>query len=718
MYAKILSKRFSLAAVVLLYAVATHAQKENMDTLFDAPHNLAYAVAVVFISIFVLIFFNRLIYYREVDANEKRLNTNAQLGVILRSCNARVWIFYVKTKTYRLLSETGITEGIYTPFEFSQFYDRDDFEQMRQRISRIRDGQSDSETLFASASPNKEHAEESVRKYEITLRLFNTDKDGRPATIIGLQRDQTDELDKRQKVEKLLRRFHTLFNSSDVDMMYYDKDGILVDINSKACETFGIKDRDVLLKNPPNLKDIPAYKDLDIKNIHGYRMSSITNIDLVRRRGDGRVPAITIGGTIYYDTIANPIFNEQGEMIGIYTSGRNVNEMVESYHRQQQIMDRLKQATLDIQDYVSNINYALQVSDMRLINYSPDTHILKISSDLQNTQYELTQLRCIGLVGEEMRCKVKGVLRRMDRRENGRIDLTLRTILHDAKQRKIWLSFSIIPMLSPDGTVSHYFGMCRNATEQVETEQLLKAETMKALETEQLKNAFLLNMSYEIRTPLNTVLGFAELFNSEHDPEDEAIFAEEIKKSSNSLLTLVNETLLLSRLDAHMIEMCPKPTDFALVFEGYCHMGWNAVKPGVKILIENPYDHLVIEIDEANLGQIIQRLCAHAAYYTTEGYVRAKYEYWHGVLTIIVEDTGQGIDASVLPHAFDRFVTDEHGEHCGTGLDLPIVKELTEQMGGTIEFQSEKGKGTTAWVSLPCKATEKDRKRDMMTTMI
>jgi signal transduction histidine kinase len=694
------------------------AQQENMDTLFDPTHILAYAVAGVTIGIFVLIFYNRVIYYRQQDANALHRSLNAQLAVVMKTCQVHVWIFNVQTRHFSLLSENGDIEGTYLPIDFSQFYNRDDFDQMRQCVINIRNGLSTTETVRVRGPQPKtdslhllEGQPAKVRQYEIILRLLENDREGLPLTIIGLQRDVTDTIEKHDNVENLMMRFHTLFNSSDVDMLYYDKDGWLVDINNTACRTFGIADRRALLQNPPNLKDIPAYKNLNIKDFPSYRMSSITDIDEVRRRGESKVPVVTIGGKIYYDTIVNPIYDKLGEMIGIYTAGRSINEMVASYHRQQETTRRLEKATRDIQDYVNNINYALQISEVRLMNYFPDTHVLEISSDLDKPQYQLTQVRCVELVSEEMRRQVKGILRKMDRRENSRIDLTLRTVLRDQKRRNVWLDFNIIPMLQQDGTVSHYFGMCRNATELVETEMLLKEETMKAQETEQLKNAFLQNMSYEIRTPLNTVLGFAGLFNSEHDVADEPVFADEIKKNSNKLLTLVNETLLLSRLDANMIETHRQLTDFALIFDGYCHMGWNSLDSGVKTLVENPYEHLMLEIDESNLGQVIQRLCSNASHFTSEGYIRAKYEYRHDMLTITVEDSGCGIDKATLPHVFERFTTGMFDEYCGTGLDLPIVKALVELMGGTVEIQSEKGKGTTVWVSLPCSATVAERKK-------
>ena len=139
----------------------------------------------------------------------------------------------------------------------------------------------------------------------------------------------------------------------------------------------------------------------------------------------------------------------------------------------------------------------------------------------------------------------------------------------------------------------------------------------------------------------------------------------------------------------------------------------STVSPEVKTIVENPYERLLVDIDSEHLGAVIQKLCTQAAANTNEGTIRAKYEYRHGELTISIEDTGLGIDAKTLPRVFERFVRNEKEELCGTGLDLPIVQALVQQMGGTIEMQSEQGKGTTAWVSIPCEAHAIEKRRDI-----
>lgn len=94
--------------------------------------------------------------------------------------------------------------------------------------------------------------------------------------------------------------------------------------------------------------------------------------------------------------------------------------------------------------------------------------------------------------------------------------------------------------------------------------------------------------------------------------------------------------------------------------------------------------------------------------------MRAKYEYRLGELMITIEDTGRGLSAEDQAKAFDRFVRNSEGELHGTGLDLPIVKELIEQMGGSIELQSEEGKGTTFYVNIPCELISFERKSEVI----
>lgn len=701
--------RFLSMALLLGWAEVMAAQGNDMIAVAGVQHFTVYLIAVFLIALIVMIFYNRLYYFRERRVNTHTSQLNTQLALVLNSNKTQVWTYDAQKRIFTYLADQGQRRVEYTSLELSKLFFHNDFNILRNVIASILDGEKEKMTVILRARPSFRSNEEHT--YETTVSLLSRTKDGSPI-LIGNGRDITSDIQKREDAQKLSLRYHTLFNSSLTDMIFYDANGVLVDLNDKACETFRITDKEALLRRKVKINEVPAYQDLDIQKLDGMiEMSSITDIDKAKREGE-KIPELKVRGRFYYEVIVNPIRDEHGRLHGVMTAGRNITEMVESHHRQQKARRMLARTTRDVETYISNINYALRVSGVRLINYYPDKHELDIYSDLNNAQYHLSQVRCMDLVHESDRRRARGLFRRMDRKVAGSFSETLHFVLLDDLGREIFFTFNMIPMTGPDGSITHYFGMLRNDTETAYTESQLEEETKKARETEELKNSFLLNMSYEIRTPLNAVLGFAELFNNPHDEQDEPVFAEEIRRNTGDLLALINDILFISRLDARMVEFNYKECDFASLFDGYCYMGWSVLSPGVEVSVENPYSQLMVKIDDQNLGQVIQKLCAYASRFTTEGTIRAKYEYRHGELNIAIEDSSKGISKEMLPHVFDRFARDETESHNGTGLDLPIVKELVEQMGGSIELQSEPGKGSTVYVIIPCEMSSMEKKTE------
>ena len=676
------------------------AQVTQIGKVYDFDHTLAYVVAFLLIGVFVLIFYNRLYVFQRQEVNASRRSQNARLALILKAGKQRIWIYDPVKRHYSYLSDEGTYEEEYNPVEFSQRFDRDDFELMRQAIFDVADEKRSSAVVTVKSNAEDDEAR---LYYEINVSVASRDQHGHPTRLLGIERDITDKIRKQEQVNKLLMRYHTVFNSSLLDMIYYDKNGVLQDINEKACQAFGVADRDQIISEGFLLQNNPFFSGIELEQMENTRTSSI--VDFGQFTDEiYQTERFGLKGKMYYDSTINPFRNAQGELEGVYMCGRDITEMVESVHRQREGALRLQQATKNVQNYISNINYALRVSGVRFVSYHPQSYTLEVSDNINETQLRLSQLRCIRLATFRFRRNVSSMLNRMDRLSKYTIAETIETEFRDKKGRQVWLMFNMVPIIDKEGIVERYFGVMRDMTDMVETERRLAVETKKAQETELLKQSFLTNMSYEIRTPLNNVVGFAELFESEHEEADEQLFVEEIKKSSNTLLLLINDILFLSRLDANMIEYNKADVDFAMVFESHCQMGWSSMSPAVRTVVDNPYERLVVDIDEANLGKVIEKLCQLSAYFTREGTVSARCEYRRGELTISIEDTGIGIDAQTLPHVFDRFVRDQREELCGTGLDLPIVQSLVQQMGGSIEMESELGKGTTVWVSIPCEA--------------
>lgn len=636
-----------------------------------------------------------------------------QLALVLGSNKLQAWTYDIGRNIFSLLSSKGSATE-YTPYDFVQdFYDHDDFSEFRNKLLfAVRDGYQQSGNFVVRGKQPSDGSRQRI--YEFHLSILHHDWHNHPTVLLGIQRDITDARQHREEAGKLALRYHTVFNSSLIDMIYYDADGILRDINDKACDTFLVSDKEHLLAAESNIKDVPALKGIDFRTIDRLHSSSITSVaDIDKPIGD-KNDALLNKKKTYYEQIISPVHDADGKLTGIVMAGRNITEMVESQHYQKQISQELVQTTKNIQEYTGNINYTLRVSGVRLVKYNPFTHELEISSDLNTTELRLSQVRCISLVQEADRRRARGLFLRMDHLRQSTFTQVFHTRLRDKHRHDIYLTFSLVPIYDKHGAITHYFGMCRDDSEMVYTEAQLRQETEKAQETEELKNSFLTNMSYEIRTPLNAVLGFANLYSNPHDEADEPVFAEEIKRNTNSLLQLVNDILYISRLDAKMEEFKYTTCDFASLFEGFCYMGWASLHPGVTVSVDNPYSSLVVTIDESHLGQILQKLCSFAAKYTTEGRIHAKYQYSHGELSIAIEDTGQGMSAELSRHIFERFATNKMGNGVSTGLEMPIIKALIEQMGGSIEIQSEEKKGTTVYLVIPCEMTAMEKKLEII----
>ena len=646
----------------------------------------------------LLNFFKRLFFNQRQEEDIDQKSQNLRLAMILKASKQRIWIYDMARRHYLYLSDSGKYEEVYNLVEFSRLFNRDDYEVLSQALVDVSEGKEESSVVRV-----RSNTPESERIYEINISVAGRDKRDNISSILGIQHDITNEVRKQHQVNQLLMRYHTVFNTSLLDMVFYDKNGVVLDINDKACQAFGIKDREQVLKDKFLLKNNPMYSGIDLQQMENTRSTTLVDFSEYQD-AVYQLDRFGLKGKMYYDSTINPIRNAKGELEGAYMCGRDITEMVESVHRQREGAERVRRATQHVQAYIDNINYALQVSGVRFVSYYPKTFTFELSDSINEARLRLSQLRCIRLGTPRFRRTISSALNRMDHLTRYNIKETIETEIRDEKGRQIWLMFNMVPILDNEGHVEHYFGICRNLTDMVETERRLAVETQKAQETEMLKQSFLTNMSYEIRTPLNNVVGFADLFETEHDAADEAFFVEQIKTSSNTLLSLINDILFLSRLDANMIEYNKADIDFSMTFGSHCQMGWSNLPPSVNIMIDCPYESLVVDIDEEHLGMAIERLCSLSNQFYNIGNVTARCEYRRGELTLTFEDDGIGIDEETLPHIYDRFARSKSQKLLGTGLDLPIVQSLVQQMGGTLDIESGKDKGITVWISIPCEA--------------
>ena len=489
--------------------------------------------------------------------------------------------------------------------------------------------------------------------------------------------------------------------------MFFNRDGQLININKKACETLHCEREEILAEHVTfqTLFNLPG---LDIKDTDGYYFTQLIDTDNAPKEKP-RIKSYHRSGKLFHEIRLMTVYNDERQLFGMYAIGRDVTSIVRATELEEERAKQTKEVVDELTEYINNINYILQSSGVRMASYSPKSHTLTILSGINKVQLELTQARCMTLVHDKDKRKTMRILNNMDNYTENPITNDILTNVRLPHGNTMHLQFHFVPTHNEAGEVVDYFGLCRDITEAMVTQQRLREETEKAKEIENTQNSFLKNMSHEIRTPLNAVVGFAELFETEHSKEDEDIFVQEILHNSDALLNLINDILFLSRIDAKMVEIKKQPCDFAAIFESYCQQGWERYKKeGVNYIIENPYEQLVVDIDTTNMGHIIEQITANAAQNTYTGTVRARYDYIGRRLMISVEDSGSGIPQKELIRIYERF---RSGPNKGSGLGLPICKELTEQMGGTLEINSEVGQGTTVWITIPCQSVAIKRRK-------
>ncbi|MDR0442030.1 MAG: response regulator [Treponema sp.] len=224
------------------------------------------------------------------------------------------------------------------------------------------------------------------------------------------------------------------------------------------------------------------------------------------------------------------------------------------------------------------------------------------------------------------------------------------------------------------------------------------------------KSTFLAQMSHEIRTPLNAIIGMSELMRVDNLDDVQKGYVSDIQDMSKSLLYIINDVLDMSKIEAGKMDIVPVHFHLEEIFSHLCST-YHYLARNKDLEFRSWLDPQLPEIifaDEIRIRQIVTNIMGNAVKYTRQGFVELRMgmaelnnENW---LTIAAIDSGIGIKEEDRQHIFDSFqqVDQARNRHIqGTGLGLAITLKLVQLMSGTIDFESEYGKGTTFTVYLP-----------------
>ncbi|MGD2034530.1 MAG: PAS domain S-box protein [Bacteroidales bacterium] len=273
-----------------------------------------------------------------------------------------------------------------------------------------------------------------------------------------------------------------------------------------------------------------------------------------------------------------------------------------------------------------------------------------------------------------------------------------------------WESALISPVMDSEGKITHFVAINEDITEKKRTEfELIKAKE-KAEESDRLKSAFLSNMSHEIRTPMNGIIGFSSLLASKNlTQETTEYYKDLITKSSNQLLSIVNDIIDISKIVSDQVELNLIPVDlYVIMHDVSMDYKKKAKEKGLDYIVKKklPENQSKIVTDPSKLIQILGHLLDNAIKFTKTGSVELGVVSMNKEVKFFVKDTGIGINKNMYDKVFQRFRQAEEThtrEYGGTGLGLSISKAYVEVLGGKIWIESVRNKGTTFYFTLPCK---------------
>ena len=575
----------------------------------------------------------------------------------------------------------------------------DDCERFRTFIERLADG-TDSEAECSCRWNYNYTGQGAPDWHDLYYVAIAEYEDGKPVNIIATITDETEPKRKEREIERLSERYKTIFENSIIGLSFYTPDGWLLDANRimrRICN-FDSDEGDEFFSKM-NLFDIMPFNEvLDRNHPEEYWACSLS---IVPERNM----------YVYLEISIHPIYDENGQLMYIAVSANDVTEERDMYLNVTENDARMQKVNEAIKNYEVELRNMLEASQMQTWRVSLDRDIIEFYRGLNTVvrSFNLRQLRDIFVNQEDDFVKALSNPAEALKEPQIYIGLMYPKVTQSSTEPQ-WVQINCIPEYDKDGRLLGAFGVWRNINDLMHKQDQLRRETQRARESGQMKSLFLANMTHEIRTPINAIVGFSEVLTTLTSPEEKQEVVQIIKNNCDMLLRLINDILTASSLETGSMSIKAVHVDFSKAFnELFESLRPRVQEPGVAFLKDNPYDTLQIMIDTDRVSQVITNFVTNAVKYTHQGHIKVGYRTETRTkdgrqqqgLYIYCEDTGSGISLEAQEKIFERFYKINDFVQ-GTGLGLSICKAFADACHGDIGVVSEgNGRGSVFWIWIP-----------------
>ena len=653
-----------------------------------------YVLATVIMVCLVTFLFSRIITIRVRNAVRQSADLNSMMLQALSMGAYSVLEYDLKTRRVHnrhafLLPKSGIT--------IDELIDRmppEQRDEFRQKIEEMERGETDHWQMVRRWNAG---TAEKPDWHTFDGSALLERENGVPRYIIHTVKDITREVKEDSHNQDLGTKYKLLFDTNIMAMSFYDKDGKLIDINQKMRDICHITPETEPYFKETNLFDMPYVKNVYDPTIrepfHACQHLVMPNVNL----------------NIYMEEKTVPLVDENDEIIFYIVTARDVTAERQMYLQEQEHEKKLQHANEVIRRYDQQMSYLLEESKMFVWRYDPNTDMVHFSHKPHMAEYAETLNEFTNGVPEKSRAAALIQLREFIAKQQPF------SVIHQynytpMQSEPCWYSISGMPTFDDNGQLTEFFGIARDITQLMSTQQQLMQETKRAEDSGKLKSAFLANMTHEIRTPLNAIVGFSDLLPMVDDNGERMEFIRIIRNNCDMLLRLINDILEASNMGQSLAIEAQK-IDLAQVFDDIClSLQQRVQNPDVEFQKDNPYPTFPAVLDPGRLQQLLTNFVTNAVKYTQKGHIRVGYRAEAGKsatgssidgIYFYCEDTGTGIPPEQQASVFERFVKLNDFVQ-GTGLGLSICRAIINKCGGRIGVNSEgEGHGSTFWFWIP-----------------